>query len=102
MEHLIQESSKVAKAAEIAANVIATAAETAIKTLANAASSAQSIVNLDLGYMKSDIAAIKLMLENKYVTKEAFGPVKIITYGMTAIALSGVVYAIVALVVVHK
>lgn len=93
---------EIAIEASDAAKLIADAAAVAIKTLSNAASSAQSLVALDIDYIKKDMKIIKELLENKYVTKESFNPVKIITYGMTAIALSGVVVAIISMVIIHK
>lgn len=91
----------IAEEASEAANVIAKAAELAINTLANAASAAQAVVNIDLTYIKKEMTEIKVILESKYVTKEAFSPVKIITYGMTGIALVGVVGAIVSMVIIR-
>lgn len=103
-EDILAEGNKriISAAAEDAIKVVAKAAQEAVITLASAASAAQAIVNLDVGYIKKDIAEIKALLSEKYVTKESFGPVKIITYGMTGIALVGVVGAVVSLVIIRK
>lgn len=103
-EDILAEANKkiISDAAAEAIKVVAEAAQKAVITLASAASTAQALVNLDIGYIKTDIGVIKKLLEEKYVTKEAFNPVKIITYGMTGIALIGVVGAVVSLVIIRK
>jgi ABC-type phosphate transport system permease subunit len=45
------------------------------------------------------VAEIKEMLNNKFVTSEAFQPVKALVYGMAGIIMTSVVVALVALVV---
>lgn len=92
----------ISDAASDAIKVVAEAAQKAVVTLASAASAAQALVNLDVSYIKKDVTEIKEMLKSNYVTKEAFNPVKIITYGMTGIALCGVVGAVVSLVIIRK
>lgn len=89
----------IAEAASEAAKVIAKAAELAISTLANAATTAQNVVNIDLNYIKKDMTEIKLMLESKYVTKEAFSPVKMIAYGMVGAILLAVIGALLSLII---
>lgn len=103
-EDILAENNKkiISDAASDAIKVVAKAAQEAVITLASAASTAQALVNLDISYIKTDIGVIKNLLEEKYVTKEAFNPVKIITYGMTGIALIGVVGAVVSLVIIRK
>lgn len=103
-EDILAETNKriISSAAEDAIKVVAKAAQEAVITLAAAASAAQAVVNLDIARIKDDVKEIKAMLDAKYVTKESFGPVKIITYGMTSIVLVGVVGAIVSLVVIRK
>lgn len=102
-EDILAENNKksIADDAAEAVKVVAEAAQKAVVTLASAASTAQALVNLDIGYIKTDIGVIKKLLEDKYVTKEAFNPVKIITYGMTGIALVGVVGAVVSMVIIR-
>lgn len=103
-EDIVAESNKriISAAAEDAIKVVAKAAQEAVITLAAAATAATAVVNLDIGRIKDDVKEIKAMLDAKYVTKEAFNPVKIITYGMTSIALVGVVGAVVSLVIIRK
>lgn len=102
-EDIVPENAKrvIADAAEEAIRVLAISAEKALATLAAAASAAQTVANLDMSYIKKDVIEIKEMLKSNYVTKEAFNPVKIITYGMTGIALVGVVGAVVSLVIIR-
>lgn len=102
-EDVLAEQNKriISQAAEDAILVVAKAAQEAVITLAAAATAATSVVNADISRIKDDVKEIKIMLDAKYVTKEAFNPVKIITYGMTSIALITVVGAIVSLVIVR-
>jgi len=53
----------------------------------------------DMRHLQRDVAEIKEMLNNKFVTSEAFQPVKALVYGMAGIILTSVVVALVALVV---
>lgn len=60
----------------------------------------------DIGIIKSEVSAvkkivdeIKKMIEEKYVTKIEFEPIKKIVYGMVAVILGTVLVAIIALVV---
>ena len=90
----------IKSAASEAAIVVAEAASNAANVVARAAASATAIVNTDIAYIKNDIAEIKLKLDNKYVTIEAFEPVRKLVYGLVAIVLVGVVSAIIGLVLV--
>lgn len=100
---LVERNKKIiADAAEEAIRVLAMSAEKALVTLASAASAAQTVVNLDMSYIKKDVIEIKEMLKSNYVTKEAFGPVKMIAYGMTSIVLVAVIGAVVSLVIIRK
>lgn len=103
-EDILGEANKkiIKEAAEDAIRVLAKAAQEALVTLATAATAAQAIANIDMNYIKKDVSEIKAMLAANYVTKEAFNPVKIITYGMTGIALVGVVGAVVSMVIVRN
>lgn len=49
--------------------------------------------------IKDDVKDIKHKLENNYVTKEAFEPVKRLVYGLVGLILISVVVAILALVI---
>jgi len=53
----------------------------------------------DMRHMQRDLAEIKEMLNSKFVTAEAFHPVKTLVYGMAGIILTSVVLAFVAMVV---
>lgn len=54
-----------------------------------------------LKYIQRDIAEINKKLDDKYVTKDQFDPVKNIVYGLVAIILIAVAGALVALVVLN-
>jgi hypothetical protein len=50
-------------------------------------------------YIQRDIAEIKEKLDDKYVTKDEFLPVKNIVYGMVAIILIAVLGGLIALII---
>ena len=49
--------------------------------------------------IKNTVERIESKLENKYVSKEEFAPIKKLVYGCVSIILSSVVIAVIALVV---
>jgi ABC-type phosphate transport system permease subunit len=49
--------------------------------------------------MQKDLEEIKTMLNSKFVTAEAFAPVKALVYGLVGLILTSVVIALIALVV---
>lgn len=55
-------------------------------------------VETAIRYIQRDIAEINIKLDDKYVTKEEFIPVRNVVYGMVAIILVAVIGAIVTLV----
>lgn len=89
------ESRSIAR--EVAQRAEATAIELAKSTAET--TKAMLILSADLKYIKQDIAEIKSALDGKYITVEAFWPVKTIVYAGAGIALVGVAGAIVALVI---
>lgn len=56
-------------------------------------------IKADLEYIKRDIAEIKQNVKVDYVTREEFQPIKSIVYGMVTIVLTGVIGALIALVI---
>ena len=93
-----------------AAMTAATSAANAAATAAQAASMAADIVRvaaathsetlqLDLKYIKADLDEIKAKLENKYVTVEAFGPVRNLAYGFAGLLLTGIIVGLLALLI---
>jgi site-specific recombinase len=50
-------------------------------------------------YIQRDIAEIKAKLDDKYVTKDEFDPVKRLVYGMAGAILLAVVAALLSLVI---
>ncbi len=87
-------------AAEAAKVIAETAADLATKVAeANAKTeTAFALLTKDIGFIKEGMAGIMQKLDNTYVTKDQFEPVKKIVYGLTAIMLTSLVVAIVALV----
>lgn len=59
-----------------------------------------AILKNDSGYIKDGLGKIQSLVENKYVTKTEFEPIKRIVYGMVGLILTAVVGALVALVVI--
>jgi hypothetical protein len=91
---------RVASAA--AAEVVATAAAAATTVAATAAQAATAMTEstrVDLQYIKEDLRDIKERLDNKYVTVEAFDPIRRLVYGMVGLILIAVVAALLALIV---
>jgi hypothetical protein len=62
----------------------------------------ESGIITSIKYIQRDIAEINHKLDDKYVTKETFEPVRNVVYGLVALILIAVVGAIVALVVVNN
>ena len=50
-------------------------------------------------YIQRDIAEINKKLDDKYVTKEEFKPIKNLVYGFVALALSAIIAALLALII---
>lgn len=83
-----------------AAKVVADAAAIAIRTVAQAAEVAKLAVSNDLQYIKQDISEIKAMLDSKYITKDQFAPVKMVTYGLVSVVLLSVVGGLMTVVLI--
>lgn len=60
-----------------------------------------ALMGNDLRYIKEKVTEVAENVNRNYVTKEEFGPVKSLVYGLVGIVLTSVVVAIVALVVVR-
>jgi hypothetical protein len=91
---------RVASAA--AAEVVATAAAAASTVAATAATAATAMVEstrVDLQYIKEDLRDIKDRLDNKYVTVDAFEPIRMIVFGLVALMLTGVVGGVLTLII---
>jgi uncharacterized protein (DUF2147 family) len=101
--HRQEELSRVARAAaQHAAELVNTAAIAAHQLTAAAASAAKAqaeATSNDMRHMQKDVQEIKEMLNSKFVTVEAFTPVKSLVFGLVALMLSSVVIALIALVV---
>lgn len=61
----------------------------------------KTAVEVSIGYIQRDIEKINDKLDNTYVTRDEFAPVKNIVYGMVALILTLVLTAVVYLVVTH-
>jgi len=93
------EMKQIARAA--ASEVVSTAHAAAGLLAATAAQAAQALsesTRIDLGYIKKELEEIKIRLDNKFVSVEAFAPIKAVVYGLVAIILSGVIMGVIALV----
>jgi hypothetical protein len=55
-------------------------------------------ITVKLDYIQRDIQEIKMKLENDYVTRSEFSPVKNLVFGLAGIILSSVFIALVTLV----
>ena len=89
-------------AAEAAARVVSIAAVEAANvahTAAQAAHALASTTSTKLDAIKESIDDLKARLDTKYVTVEAFDPVRNIVFGMAALMMIAVVGALIALVV---
>jgi hypothetical protein len=58
-----------------------------------------ALIAKDIEYIKGDVKEIKDKMEKNYITREEFDPIKKIVYGIVTLVLSGVVVAILALVI---
>ncbi len=102
-------------ASKVASEVVAAAKDVAIRAAETASEVAKSAVKTqetvvlfgaDIKYIKTDISEIKMLLDNKYVTKEEFKGhvessdlVKKIVYGACALILVTMLGAIITLVI---
>lgn len=75
------------KAADKAEKLISEAAVSAAGILKDASEHVTNIKIManDLGYVRQDVAEIKVKLESHYVTKDQFEPVKKIVYGLIGV-----------------
>jgi len=58
-----------------------------------------AVIQNDLSYIKKEIGEIKGLVQEQYVTKNEFEPIKKIVYGMIGLILIAVVGALLALVI---
>lgn len=59
-----------------------------------------AVIARDIEYIKDEVRIIHEKLEGNYVTQLEFKPVRMIVYGMCAILLTGVIGAIIKLVLI--
>jgi len=60
-----------------------------------------SVMVNDINYIKAGIDRVECLIADKYVLKSDFDPVRRIVYGTTALILTSVIVALIALVVNH-
>lgn len=60
------------------------------------------VIANDISYIKRDVIEIKTRMENNYVTREEFEPIKKIVYGLVSLILVTVVVAVLALVIIKQ
>lgn len=58
-----------------------------------------ALINKDLEFIKSNVSSIAKKMEDGYVTKSEFDPIKKIVYGMVGLVLTGIVIAVLSLVI---
>jgi hypothetical protein len=58
-----------------------------------------AVLSNDISYIKSSVTKIEVLIEQKYVLKSDFEPIRKIVYGCVALILTAVVVGIIALVV---
>lgn len=63
---------------------------------------ALATTNAAVEYIKEAIDKIERKIDNKYVTKDEFAPVRMVVYGLVGLILVTVVGAVIAAVVVTK
>jgi len=81
----------VVQTTQVASAQIAAAAEQAARLLAEA-------TRIDLQYIKGDLEEIKLRLDSKFVSIEAFDPVRKLVYGLVGLVLTAVIGTLLTLV----
>ena len=97
-----QLEAKIAKAIADSVQEAGRLSNDSVKTEAAAlfeAIKAISLMENDLKYIKQDISEVKVKLDEHYVTKAEFDPVRNIVYGMVGVILLAVIGALVTLVV---
>lgn len=58
-----------------------------------------AVLGIDVGYIKTKMDTITLIVEKNYITRTEFSPVKNIVYGMVGLILLAVMGSLVALAV---
>lgn len=56
----------------------------------------------DVASIKDKVINIEKKLESNYVTRDEFTPIKNLVYGLVGLILTGVVMALLGLVILHK
>lgn len=85
-----------------AAEILAMAGASASPLSEAAAAAARTLaetMRVDLQYIKEDLKEIKMRLDNKFVSVEAFDPIRRLVYGLVALTLTSVVLGLLMLVV---
>ena len=90
------------EAVEVARNLAAKTDQANIKFAESLAVTSQSVLALDLkfGFLQSTLNEIKDIVLNKYVTIEAFKPVRSLVYGMVSLMLASIVGGIMTLIII--
>ena len=57
-----------------------------------------AVMKNDLSYIKREVIDIKVLVQQEYVTRAEFDPIKKIVYGLVGIILTGVAGALLTLV----
>lgn len=101
---MIEIADAASKAAIIAQQVAQDASDVAKKVVEKAENTAEKVLLFaqTMEYIQKDIAEIKQKLDNKYVSKEEFKPVKLIAYGLISIVMLSVVSGLMLLLFKFK
>jgi len=68
--------------------------------MSNSLESKIEVLTVEIRQVREDVTEIKTRLENNYVTRYEFDPIKKLVYGLVSIVLTAVVGALVALVLI--
>jgi hypothetical protein len=68
------------------------------KTSRNSVDTNLALLRSDIAYIKRDVSNINRKLDDDYITKEEFAPVKALVYGMAAVILTGFIGAVLSFV----
>ena len=58
-----------------------------------------AVMSNDLKHMNSNVEKLERLIQANYITQAEFKPIRLIVYGMTGLILTGVVGALLALVI---
>lgn len=106
ISYAAQRALELTQVAELAAQRVLAEAASAARVLsestAQVATHAVDTMKQTLEYIQKDLNEIKVRLDNKYVTREAFEPIQRIVYGLVGLILMGFVGGVLGLILRSK